>query len=100
MNDCDILYNDVFSLTKTIRNEILIDEEDPVLPKKAFVFVGRYDEQFMFFDASGIVEEPVIYYYHIDEGDFTETADSVFEIIEDEVGFTREIQQYRRTRDR
>ena len=38
MNDIDILYDDISGLTNLLRNEVLIDEGDPVLPEKAFVF--------------------------------------------------------------
>lgn len=96
MRDCDVLYDDIFSLTNIIRNEILIDDGDPVLPNKAFVCVGRYNEQFMFFDASGMIEEPDIYYYHIDEGNFRKIADSIFEIIEDELEVSYELEKYRK----
>lgn len=85
MNDCDILYGDIFSLTDTIRNEVLIEEGDPVLPDKAFVFSGRYNEQFMFFDASGLKREPDVMYYMIDEDNFSKIGESVFDIIESEV---------------
>ncbi|MEM8718336.1 MAG: SMI1/KNR4 family protein [Cyanobacteria bacterium P01_G01_bin.39] len=80
MKECDILYNDAFELTNVLRNEILIEEGDPVLPDKAFVFAGRYNEQFMFFDASGLIEEPPIFLYMIDEKDFSKIGNSVFDV--------------------
>ena len=95
MNDCDILYDDIFSLTDTIRNEILIEEGDPVLPDKAFVFSGRYNEQFMFFDASGLENEPNIMYYMIDEDNFRKIGESVFDIIESELESSIKIKLYR-----
>ena len=73
----------------------LVEDGDPVLPEQAFVFSGRYNEQFMFFDASGTAEEPSIYYYHIDEGNFNETVDSVFDVVEAEVKQSLRIQQWR-----
>lgn len=80
MKECDILYDDIFSLTNVAKNEILIEEGDPSLPDKAFVFSGRYNEQFMFFDASGLVEEPPVFLYMIDDENFTQIGDSVFDI--------------------
>lgn len=95
MKEIDILYNDIFSLTHVIRNEILIDEGDPILPDKAFVFTGRYNEQFMFFDASGLEKEPTIMYYMIDEDSFRKIGDSIFDIIEGEVADALGIKSYR-----
>ena len=95
MKEIDILYNDIFSLTNVIRNEILIDEGDPVLQDKAFVFTGRYNEQFMFFDASGLEQEPAIMYYMIDEDSFRKIGDSIFDIIEGEVEDSLSIKRYR-----
>jgi hypothetical protein len=98
MRECDILYNDIFSLTNIIKNEILIDEGDPCLPETAFVFSGRYNEQFMFFDANGLVEEPAILYYMIDEENFTKIGDSIFDILEREVKSSLEIKLYQERR--
>ena len=95
MKEIDILYNDIFSLTDVIRNEILIEEGDPVLPRKAFVFTGRYNEQFMFFDASGFKKEPAIMYYIIDEDSFRKVGDSIFDIIESELEESLTIKRYR-----
>lgn len=96
MKEIDILYNDIFSLTNIIKNEILIDEGDPILPDKAFVFAGRYNEQFMFFDASGLEKEPAIMYYMIDEDNFRKIGDSIFDIIEEEVEVSLSIKRYRK----
>jgi len=98
MRECDILYSDIFSLTNIIRNEILVDEGDPCLPDKAFIFSGRYNEQFMFFDANGLAEEPPIYYYMIDEENFTKIGDSIFDIVEGETKSSLEIKLYQEKR--
>ena len=83
MRDIDILLNrNIQSLTNLLRNEILVDEGDPVLPEKAFVFSNRYGEQFTFFDGSGIVKEPPIFYYMEYDKNFKKIGDSVFDILE------------------
>ena len=82
MKDCDILYKDVFLLTDIVKNEILIEEGDPTLPEKAFVYSGRYNEQFLFFNADGLVEEPETYYYMIDDTEFKKIGNSVFDTLE------------------
>lgn len=91
MNDVDILYDQVFPLTSIARNEILIEEGDPILPEKAFVFSMRYGEQFMFFDASGLIEEPPIFYYMADDTAFKKVGDSIFDILEGEIDFSEKI---------
>ncbi|BAZ45677.1 hypothetical protein NIES4102_27030 [Chondrocystis sp. NIES-4102] len=91
MNDIDILYDQVLPLTSIARNQILIDEGDPVLPEKAFVFCMRYGEQFMFFDASGLVEEPPIFYYMENDTAFKKVGDSIFDILEGEINFSEKI---------
>ena len=93
MSDIDILYEDIYtsiryeisSYENLLRDEILIEEEDPRLPKKAFVFSARYCEQFMFFDASSLVKEPPILYYMENDKEFTRVGDSVFDILESEI---------------
>lgn len=85
MNDIDILYPNIQSLTDLLRNEILIDEGDPVLPEKAFVFSGRYGEQFTFFDASGLIKEPPIFYYIEYAKNFEKVGNSVFDLLESEI---------------
>lgn len=95
MKEIDILYDNIFNLTNVIRNEVLIDEGDPVLPNKAFVFTGRYNEQFMFFNADGLEEDPSVFYYMIDDEEFRKIADSIFDIVEDEVEEALSIKHYR-----
>ena len=95
MKEIDILYDNIFNLTNVIRNEVLIDEGDPVLPNKAFVFTGRYNEQFMFFNADGLEEDPSVFYYMIDDEEFRKIADSIFDIVEDEVEVALSIKHYR-----
>jgi hypothetical protein len=82
MADIDITYDKILPLTNLLRNEVLIDEGDPCLPEKAFVFAARYGEQFMFFDASGLVEEPTLFYYMENESKFTKVEGSIFDILE------------------
>ena len=95
MSDIDILYDEISGLTDFLRNKVLIEEGDPLLPEKAFVFSGRYGEQFMFFDASGLIEEPPTMYYSIDDNEFTEKGKSVFNLIENEIEFSIAIKNRR-----
>lgn len=95
MKEIDILYDKIFNLTNVIRNEVLVDEGDPVLPNKAFVFAGRYNEQFMFFNADGLEEEPSIFYYMIDDEKFRKIGDSIFDILESEIEESLSIKHYR-----
>ena len=88
MNDIDILYDNIQGLTNILRNEVLIEKGDPSLPDKAFVFASRYEEQFMFFDASGLLEEPPIYYYIEDAENFDKVGDTIFDILDDEIKAT------------
>ena len=88
MSDIDVLYDDISGLTDYLKNEVLIEEGDPCLPKKAFVFTGRYGEQFMFFDASGVIKEPPIMYYMENASEFVEKGKSVFDILEGEIEFS------------
>lgn len=82
MNDIDFLYDSISSLTDIARNEILVEKGDPILPKQAFVFAMRYGEQFMFFDANGLSEDPPIFYYMENDTEFTKIGDSIFDIFE------------------
>jgi len=91
MNDIDILYNQISGLANLLRNELLIDEGDPCLPEKAFVFASRYEEQFMFFDASGLVEEPPIFYYMENDIAFKKVGNSIFDILDDEAKGSKEL---------
>ena len=85
MSDIDILYEDIFELTNQLRNEVLIDEGDPILPKNAFVFATRFGEQFMFFDADASSDEPPILYYMENHESFSKVGDSIFDILENEI---------------
>ena len=85
MGDIDFFYNQIQPLTDLLRNEVLIYEGDPVLPEKAVVIAGRYGEQFMFFDGSGTVKEPPIFYYKENAQNFKKFGDSVFDLLEDEI---------------
>ena len=87
MRDIDILYKDIEieSLADWLRDYVLIEESDPVLPEKAVVIAGRYGEQFMFFDGSGLVKEPPIFYYMENAENFKKFGDSVFDLLEDEI---------------
>ncbi|MEM8718335.1 MAG: SMI1/KNR4 family protein [Cyanobacteria bacterium P01_G01_bin.39] len=86
MNDIDLLYEDIPGFTNLLRNEVLIEEGDPVLPNKAFVFAARYGEQFMFFDTSTLPMEPPIFYYHMDyDDDFSQAGNSIFDVLEREI---------------
>ena len=96
MNDIDILYRNIQSLTDLLRNEILIDEGDPVLPEKAFVFSGRYGEQFTFFDGSGLVKEPHIFYYMEYAKNFKKIGNSVFDLFESEIEATEYFLKHRK----
>lgn len=89
MSDIDFLYNSLDSLTDIARNEILIEKEDPILPKQAFVFAMRYGEQFMFYDANGLDEDPPVFYYMEDDKEFTKIGDSIFDIFEEEFKLTK-----------
>jgi hypothetical protein len=72
-------------------NFLILIKGDPILPKKAFVFSMRYEEQFMFFDASGLIEEPPVFYYMTDDTAFTKVGDSIFDILEGEINFLNKI---------
>lgn len=100
MNDCDILYNDIFDLTNTARNEILVEDGDPTLPEKAFVFMGRYKEQFWFFDVDGTTKEPSIYDFHVDDAKFNKTPYSVFDYLESEAKFLQGREQRKKKRNK
>ena len=89
MNDIDFLYDSISSLTDIARNEILVEKGDPILPKQAFVFAMRYGEQFMFFDANGLSEDPPVFYYMENDPEFTKIGDSIFDIFEKAVGLRR-----------
>ncbi|MEM8718334.1 MAG: SMI1/KNR4 family protein [Cyanobacteria bacterium P01_G01_bin.39] len=85
MSDIEILYDDISGLTNELRNETLIEEGDPILPDKAFVFASRLGEQYMFFDASGILKEPPILYYKENAPNFSLAGNSIFDVLEREV---------------
>ncbi|MEM8718333.1 MAG: SMI1/KNR4 family protein [Cyanobacteria bacterium P01_G01_bin.39] len=85
MNDIDILYEDISGLTNLLRDEVLIEDGDPVLPKKAFVFSARYGEQFMFFDTNRVQSEPAIFYYIENAQNFSQVGDSIFDVLEEEI---------------
>ncbi|MBE9048716.1 SMI1/KNR4 family protein [Pleurocapsales cyanobacterium LEGE 10410] len=89
MSDIDFLYNSLDSLTDIARNEILIEKGDPILPKQAFVFAMRYGEQFMFYDANGLNEDPPVFYYMEGDKEFTKVGDSIFDIFEEEFKLTK-----------
>lgn len=98
MYDIDILYPKILGLTDFLRNEVLIEEDDPSLPEKAFVFAARYEEQFMFFEASGLVEEPPILYYKIDDREFTSINKTIFDILEKEIELSVRLKRKREQR--
>ena len=85
MSDINILYEDIHGLTNQLRNEVLIDEGDPILPENAFVFATRFGEQFMFFDASSSQDEPPILYYMENHESFSKVGNSIFDILEKEI---------------
>lgn len=89
MSDIDFLYDSLDSLTNIAKNEILIEDGDPILPKQAFVFAMRNGEQFMFFDANGLDEDPPVFYYLEDDEEFTKVGDSIFDIFEEEFKLTK-----------
>lgn len=91
MNDIDILYKDIFGLTDILRNEVLIEKEDPVLPKNAFVFAARYGEQFMFFDSNNLQDESPIFYYMENDKNFTQIGNSIFDALEKEIQLSYEL---------
>ena len=84
LSDIDILYEDIFGLTDRLRNEVLIYEGDPILPKNAFVFATRFGEQFMFFDTSTATDEPPILHYMENHKSFSKVGNSIFDILEKE----------------
>ena len=83
MGEVDVLYDKVGCLTKELRDEVIIEEEGLSIPKSAFVVAARYGEQFMFFDANGLLEEPPILYYMDGDKDFTKVYDSIFGLLEE-----------------
>lgn len=85
MSDIEILYEDISGLTTELRDETLIEEGDPSLPEKAFVFAARLGEQYMFFDANGILKEPPILYYKENDQNFSQVGDSIFDVLEKEI---------------
>lgn len=85
MSDIEILYDDISGLTTELRDETLIEEGDPSLPDKAFVFATRLGEQYMFFDANGISKEPPILYYKENDQNFSQVGDSIFDVLEQEI---------------
>ena len=91
MSDIAIRYNEIQGygeiqdLVSYFRDEILIEDNDPVLPKKAFIFSHRYLEQFTFFDGSGLIKEPPIMYYIEYAEDFKKIGESVFNLLEMEI---------------
>ena len=93
----DCIYIDVIQGYKNRGVDIFSDECS--FPE--FIICNRYGEYYpVGISAYGWKISIFIFdYLNIDEGNFTKTADSIFEIIEEEVGFTYEIQQYRRTRN-
>ena len=95
MKEIDILYDEISGLTDFLKNKVLIEEGDPLLPEKAFVFSGRYGEQFLFLDASGLIEEPPTMYYSIDDNEFTKKGKSVFDLIESEIELSIAIKNHR-----
>jgi hypothetical protein len=98
MYDIDILCNKILGLTDFLRNEILIEEEDPLLPEKAFVFSARYGEQYMFFDLENPRNESSIFYYKVDDKEFTFIDKTILDILEKQIELSVSLKNKREQR--
>ena len=88
MNDCQFRCQDLPSMDGFARGMLVDCEGDRLrLPPKAFVWLTRPPEQFLFFVADGSSEDPPVFRYMEEEGEFERVADSFWQAIEPELRF-------------
>ncbi|HAW30858.1 MAG TPA: hypothetical protein DCY03_22515 [Planctomycetaceae bacterium] len=78
----DVMLNLNAEAEETLEN---FEEGKLSLPEKAYVFSMRFGEQFLFFIADGINDNPPIFYYYEGNGEFTDLKKSFWEVIETEL---------------
>ena len=85
MYDMDITLDKILGLTNFLKNRVLIEEEDPLLPEKAFVFSARYGEQFLFFDCSQVNKDKPIFHYELNDEKFASIDKTILDFLEDQI---------------
>ena len=86
MCEVEQYYDAILELNDKAREALEIYEDGNLsLPDKAYVFSMRYGEQFLFFIADGIGDNPAIYYYYEKDGMFTDLKKTFWEVIESEL---------------
>jgi hypothetical protein len=91
MWDCEFCYEDLPDLDKFARRMLAAYEGESLkLPSKAFVWETRQSEQFMFFVADGTSDDPPVFHYFEEDGQFERVADSVWVPIEQELELLEE----------
>ena len=94
LRDINIYYPTVLTLNVEARSILDNWEEGRlVLPANAVVFSIRQGEQFMFFIADGNHDDPPIFHYMEDRGEFRKIAESLWDVIEHELELTEQVKQ-------
>lgn len=80
-------YYDDMLLLNSEAEDLLNDYEEGklLLPQNAFVFSMRYGEQFLYFIADGLCDNPAVYYYYEEDGKFTDLKKTFWDVIETEL---------------
>ena len=86
MCEVDQYYDAMLELNYKASKFLEIYEDGKLsLPENAYVFSMRFGEQFLFFIADGINDNPPIFYYYEGNGEFTDLKKSFWEVIETEL---------------
>jgi SMI1 / KNR4 family (SUKH-1) len=79
MWDCEFCYDDLPDLDTFARSMLAAYEGNRLgLPPGAFVWETRQPEQFMFFVADGVSDDPPVFHYFEEQGHFEQVADSIW----------------------
>lgn len=86
MCEVDQYYDSMLELNYKAAQFLDIYEEGGLLlPENAYVFSMRYGEQFLFFNADGTSDNPPVFYYYEEDGQFTDLKKTFWEVIECEL---------------
>jgi hypothetical protein len=88
MNDCQFRCQDLPSMDDFARGMLAACEGGSLwLPSKAFIWLTRPPEQFLYFVADDSSEDPPVFRYVEEQGEFERVADSFWQAIEPEIRF-------------
>ena len=97
MSDIEYKYKSLLSLQEEWQRLQSFDCF-PKIPANTFLWSTRYREQFMFFEVVDPEIDPVIFYWSDDDNNFRKVADSIFEILDEEIMVVETTEYYCRER--